>query len=188
MEMTRETAEQSLRDIEETGKKARFSADWNGGDLILILWGVVWILAFLGTHFSPAQAGAFWLIGNAVGGIGTFAIIYSATQRVQSQEGQRVGFFWFATVIFIFMELAVMHPWNPVQMNAFICLQIMLAFVVVGLWMDLAGMIALGVAISGFTLIGYFLTGSYYSLWMACTSGVALLGSGLYARYRLKRS
>lgn len=188
MEITRATAEQALRDIEETGRKTRTDADWGGGDLLLILWGVVWIIAFLGTHISPDRAGILWAIGNGVGILGTWAIVHQATQRVQSQEGRRIGFFWFLLFVFTFAQLAIMHPWNPVQMNAFICLQIMMAFVVVGLWMEVSGMLMLAGAIAAFTLVGYFLMGTHYNLWMACTSGVALLGSGIYTRYIVRRS
>ena len=188
MELTKESAQQSLKEIDETSRKTRIDADWGGGDLLLILWGAVWIFAFLWTHYSPEKAGMIWLIGDAVGILGTWAIVYQATQKVQSQEGQRIGFFWFLLFVFTFLQLAVMHPWNPVQMNAFICLQVMLAFVVIGLWMDVSGMLVLAGAITTFTLVGYFLMGSYYNLWMACTGGVALLGSGIYARYILRKS
>ncbi|MCA9432125.1 MAG: hypothetical protein KC940_16560 [Candidatus Omnitrophica bacterium] len=186
--MTRETAEQSLRDIEEARRKTRFDADWGGGDLMMILWGAVWTFAFLGSHYDPEKAGIFWMIGDALGVIGTWAIIYQVNQRVQSQEGQRIGIFWFLLFVFIFLELAVMHPWDPIQMNAFICLQVMLAIVVMGLWLEVMGMLLFAGVVTAFILVGYFLMGSYYNLWMACTGGGAFLGTGLYARYRLRRS
>ncbi len=187
MDMTRESAEQSLREIEEIEKKTRLDRDWRGGDLLLILWGAVWIFAFLGSHYYPGKADLFWMVGNSVGIAGTILVVRNISQNVKSEDTSKIGIFWFVLFAFTPVQIAIMSPTDGIQVNAFICLQIMFAYAVMGLWLRLNGMLVLSAVISVLTLVGYFLMSPYYNLWMACTSGVVLFGSGLYARYLMSR-
>ncbi|MCG3199533.1 MAG: hypothetical protein HUU16_15535 [Candidatus Omnitrophica bacterium] len=187
MEISRETAQESMRVIEQAVNRTRLARDWGWSDVILMVWGAVWIFAFLGNHFLPEMAWAFWMIGVSVGILGTVLVNLRMAERVQSEDSSRIGYFWYSLFLFVFLEIAVIQPIESIQVNAFICLQIMLAYVVLGLWVDSKGLIALGGAITFFVLVGYFLLQPYYYLWMALTGGVTLLGSGIQARLRMRR-
>lgn len=188
MAITREAAEEALATIHQTTRKVQMASNWMGTDLILILWGVAWVFSFLGCHFAPEKAVWFWSIGDVVGLSGTMFVCRKASQQVQSDEGKRMGIFWLLLFLFIFVQLAVLHPWDPIQMNAFICLQIMLGFVVIGLWTGSQGMIALAGVVSVSVLAAYFLLQPYYNLWMAVMGGGSFIVAGVSARLMMRRS
>ena len=62
MEMTKQEAQDSLDQIQATAGKTRcaIAASYDSG--LLIMWGLIWIAAFLGTHFFGAWAGYIWLV------------------------------------------------------------------------------------------------------------------------------
>lgn len=188
MAITREAAEEALATIHQTARKVQMASNWMGGDLILMLWGMVWIFAFLGCHYDPPKAGWYWLIGDVAGITGTMIVCLRASEQVRSKEGARMGVFWGLLFLFIFVELAVLHPWDSLQMNAFICLQIMLGFVVIGLWVESHGMIALAGVVTVCVLAGYFLLQPYYYLWMALMGGGSFFTAGVSVRLMMRRS
>ncbi len=70
------------------------------------------------------------------------------------------------------------------QCNVFISTAGMFAYVVMGLWFNSRFMIILGLALTGVTLVGFYLLTPYYCLWMAIMGGGTLLGTGMYIRVR----
>ena len=70
-------------------------------------------------------------------------------------------------------------------MGAFITTAIMFAYVVMGLWLRMAFLTALGVLVTALTLGGYLLFyPEWLNLWMAFTGGGAVLASGVYLTWR----
>ncbi len=83
------------------------------------------------------------------------------------------------------MWLGMLHPKNGIEINAFLSMVIMFAFIVMGLWYSENYMVWLGLAVTAATLIGFYLIPPfYYNLWMAPTAGGALFGTGIYLRIR----
>ena len=192
MNVSNEDARQSLAAISDT--KARtyksIAAAYTGPSLIL--WGAIWIAAFLGTHFFLAWVWHIWMSLSGLGVIATFLICWrqfragTPTRSVDSKKiGWRIFWFWSLLFTYLFIWLKIFSPFSGLQCNAFICTTVMFAFVITGLWMESRFMVWLGLAVTATTLVGFYLIDhSYYCLWMALTAGGALLGTGLYIRLR----
>ena len=190
MDISREDAKESLGQIQAVAEQTRKKiAGSSTGDL-LILWGFIWIVAFIGTHFFLAWAWHIWTVLGGAGIIATLLICWwqfhigAPTKTAPSKKiGWRVFWFWTLLYVYAFIWLSILRPYNGLQFNAFLCTAIMFAYVVMGLWFESYFMILLGMAVTGITLMGFYLIEpNYYCLWMAPTGGGALLGTGLYIR------
>ena len=195
MEITPESARDSLTEVEKTMLQVRRSVAWRGTDLALIVWGAVWMGCYLATHLlldQPQRIWAVWAIGTSIGIASMIGISIASARRemvhseLARQIGRRVFWSWFALFVFADLWLVVLWPWHPLQLNAFIVMLVMFAYVMVGLWMESRFFIGLGLAVAIATLMGFLLTVlvgfPYYNLWMAAAGGGALLGSGIYIR------
>jgi hypothetical protein len=159
---------------------------------LLILWGVIFIAAYLGTHFFAAWAFHIWMVLDAIGLIGTFLICWQQLRSASpikvlptEKMGWRMFWFWTLLFVYIFIWLNILAPVKAVQMNAFMVTAIMFASVAKGLWLRSSFMVWFGLAVTAITLFGFYLVPrSYYCLWMAVMAGGAFLASGLYLRLR----
>ena len=192
MDISKEEAKDSLNQIQTVLEHTRSSIASNYASPLLILWGLIFIAAYLGTHFFVTWAWHIWTVLDAVGVIGTFLICWqqfrSASPIKTSSEkkmGWRIFLFWTLLFIYVFLWLKMLGPFKGIKLNAFLVTVIMFAYVVIGLWLECYFMIWLGLAVTAITLFGFYLIPlSYYCLWMALMAGGALLGTGLYIRYR----
>ena len=192
MNVTNEDAVQSLAQVEEVMAKTRQSLVSTYAGPFLILWGFIWVVSYLGTHFFLMWVDWIWNISSGLGCIGTIFIFWrlfgrgSAT-RNPSDKGLvlRTILFWPLFFAYTFVWLSIVKPGNGVVLNAFLVTAIMFAYVVIGLWFGSWLMVVLGIVVTGFTLIGFHLIPAYYyCLWMAVTAGGGLLGTGLYMKLR----
>jgi hypothetical protein len=192
MEMTKQEAEGSLEQIQTVVNHTRRAIASKYTSPLLILWGLVFIVAYLGTHFFVAWAFHIWMALDAVGLIGTFLICWQqlrSANPIKVSPAEKMGWrlFWFCTLLFvyIFIWLNLVAPLSGVQMNALIVTAIMFASVAKGLWLRISFMVWFGLAVTAITLFGFYLVPrSYYCLWMALMAGGAFLASGLYLRLR----
>lgn len=191
MEISKEEARNSLDQIESMATRTRqtIAASYDSG--LLIMWGLICIAAFLGTHYFGAWAWYIWMILAGIGCAVTLVVCWYQFHRakpVKVPAGERLGWriFWFWSLLFgyIFMWLAILRPYRAIQLNAFICTAVMFAYVVMGLWLKSYYMLWLGLLVTCITLVGlYVIPPSYYCLWMAPTGGAAFLATGLYIRF-----
>ena len=95
----------------------------------------------------------------------------------------RTVLFWPLVFVYACVWLNIVKPNNGLEVNAFLVTVIMFAYVVMGLWFDSWIMTALGLVVTAFTLVGFFLVPTAnYCLWMAVTAGGSLLGTGLFMK------
>ena len=190
MNVSQEDARASLstiRDVSVQTKRAFTSAYANP---LLILWGLLWIIAFTATHFYIAYAWQIFIAMAVVGSVGTAIVCWlfhsRAPFRVDPSErlGWRITAFWILLFVYIIIWLFLFAPFSGMQCNAFISTAGMFAYIVMGLWFGSTFMVVLGLAMTGVTLVGFYLLTSYYCLWMAIMGGGTLLGTGLYIRVR----
>ncbi len=197
MHVTSEVAQASLAEVDEVVSRTRKAVAGRGTDLILMVWGGVWIVCYVATHLLVVNRtidwiGPVWWIGVAIGIAGMFVIL-GLTKRhapVRSEHGKRIGrrvfWSWFALFVFADAWLVLLWPWSPLQMNAFLVTVIMFAYVMIGLWMSSRFFLVLGLGVAAAAVAGYLLTMAgvfkYYNLWMAAAGGGALFASGLYIR------
>lgn len=190
MEMTKQEAQDSLDQIQATAGKTRcaIAASYDSG--LLIMWGLIWIAAFLGTHFFSAWAGYIWLVLAGIGSAVTFAACWNQFRTARplkiaagEKTAWRIFCFWSFLFVYMFIWLSILRPYRAIQMNAFICTVIMFAYVISGLWAKSYYMIWLGLFVTCITMAGlYLIPTSYYCLWMAPAGGGAFLVTGIYIR------
>jgi len=190
MNVSQEEAQASLSTIRDASVQTRRAVTSAYANPLLILWGVLWIIAFTATHFYIEYAYYVFIAMSVVGSIGTaiiFKLHHSKTPfRDDPSEhlGWRIGALWILLFVYIIIWLSLFAPFSGMQCNAFIGTAAMFTYVVMGLWFKSTFMIIPGLAMTGVTLVGFYLLTSYYCLWMAMMGGGTLLSTGLYTRLR----
>jgi hypothetical protein len=186
-------ARRALEEIENTMAMMRRSAALHGTGIILMVWGLVWMICFGLNQFYPLHANWIWGIGNPTGIAVTLLIGFGVRgrrpveSRAERKTSLRLVWFWLALFAFMFASIAVMSATQPLdgrQIAAFVVLGIMFAYVVMGVLLDTGFLIGLGLAVTVLTLVGFFGKPGYFYLWMAVTGGGALFFSGLHIHRR----
>jgi len=206
MEMNQETAKQQLEMINEikAGTKRVVTAEMTCK--YLMMWGGVWTLAYVLTQLyimktplwffgllskAGYQGGAWiiWLVlmglAGMVQGMMTKKDLKSGVVRpMQSSKiSKQMFWFWMVLGLYIFAALAILSPKSGMQVNAFLVITGMFAYVMMGIWGGEKMMIWLGLIITVNTLVGYFVVpANYYSVWMAVMAGGVLFGAGLFGK------
>ena len=190
MDMSHEEARASLSTIQNVSVQTKRAVVSAYANPLLILWGALWIVAFTAAHFYIEYALQIFMAMAAVGGVGSAIVcwIFHSKAPVRDDPSERIGWriagFWILLFVYVTIWLFLLAPFGGMQCNAFISTAAMFAYVVMGLWFDSRFMIVLGLAMTGVTLMGFYLLTPYYCLWMAMMGGGALLGTGLYIRMR----
>jgi hypothetical protein len=86
-----------------------------------------------------------------------------------------------AIFTFVVATVVVIWPVNARQVAAFIPLLVALTYVLKGIWSG-ARYVGLGIAVSAFTLLGFFLVKGHFYLWMAVVGGGSLILASLWFR------
>jgi hypothetical protein len=191
MDISKQEARDSLEQIQSVVNHTRKTIASSYTSPLLILWGLIWIIAFLGTHFSIAKADYIWTVLNSIGAVCTFLICWRQFRSAKpikitddSKFFWRIFLFWLLLFIHIFIWLGISSPSTGRQLNALLCTILTFAYIVKGLWLECYHLVWLGLAVTCTTLVGYYLIPpNYYCLWMAPTGGGAILGTGLYIRF-----
>jgi hypothetical protein len=190
MEITQHAAQESLDEVRRITRETRTAIANTGIGEILMLWGVIWFVAFGATQFWPQQAGWVWLVGDTLGVIGTILLATGMVRPhpVRSPAMRRAGWrmfgFWCVLSAYSWFWLFILPPMTGLQVSAFITTIVMFAYVVLGLWFESPFLTALGLIVTVFVAAGYWLWPQYYCLWLSFAGGGALFGSGLYMRAR----
>lgn len=185
MAVTPDQARDSLNEIREMTAKLRRSLAASEASGHLMLWGAVWMGAFLACGLWPHRSGLIWGIGNAVGVVGsiTIGLLVSNTKvhsDESSHESRRLLLMWLSMFVFVGVWLWLLRPESGEQIAAFICTAVMFLYIVMGLWLEAGFLAWLGVAVTALTIAGYqWFPGQFY-FWMAFTGGGSLFASGLY--------
>jgi len=191
MDISKEEAQGSLEQVQSAADRTRKTIASSYDSYLLIMWGLIWIVAFLGTHFFLAWVWQIWISLCGIGLIVTFLVSWQQFRKAKpikipasEKIGWRIFLFWSLLFAYMFIWLSILRPRHGIQINAFMCTTIMFAYVVTGLWFRSYHMLWLGIAVTCITLVGFYLIPTdYYCLWMAPTGGGAILGTGLYTRF-----
>jgi hypothetical protein len=190
MNVTQEDAQTSLSAVHDVMLQTRRAIASSYANPLLILWGVLWIVAFTTTHFYYTYAFGIFMAMSVVGGAGTAIVVrvFHSQAPVKDTSSQktnlRMVMFWLFLCLYVTIWLFLLTPFTGMQCNAFICTAVMFAYIVMGLWFNSRFMVVLGLAVTAATLVGYYFLRDYYCLWMALVGGGALFGTGLYIRLR----
>ena len=190
MNVSQENARASLSAAESVMVQTKKAIASSYANPSLIMWGILWILAYTITNFYYIYAFYIFMAMAVIGGIGTGVIVGIFRSRAPIKDrssqkyGRRITAFWIFLCIYIVVWLFLLTPFTGIQCNAFICTVAMFAYIVMGLWFESRFMIILGLAVTAGTLAGFYLLREYHCLWMAFVGGGAIFGTGLYIRLR----
>ena len=193
MDIPRSEARESLNQIKDTVERTRKMVAYGGGDVLFIVWGVIWVLGYSSTHFLPLVTQWIWLALVAPG-ILISVIVGKRQMPVKSPVDKRITWFWWLLFLYVGLWVALLSPLievnGPEQSQMFwkhygalVATVPMFAYVVTGLWLE-HFMIWIGLAVTALTVLGLLLLQPYFFLWMAITGGGTLIGTGLVIRKR----
>ncbi len=183
--MEHDNALNDLRVIRQVMEQTRRSIAIGGGGYFMIIWGVVWLVGFLGSQFltGPAQ-GWLWLAADALGVIATLVVGYRLGNRMRVRPGWRLGVFWLALIVYGFLWGWLLQPPDGMRGALFIVTVAMFGYVVMGIWLSSRVIAWVGIGVTVLALAGYFLLPAYFAAWMALLGGGTLIGSGIYISRR----
>ncbi len=203
MEISKQQAQDSLNQIKNVTVQTRRKTAASSAGPILIIWGAIWFVAYLGTYLSyfvewkgyqlkigdhfSASFGITSLIWSVLVVIGVAASWLISTRKAptRSAHNKRLGFTWLILFLYSNVWLLLLTPWNEYQINAFVASLPMFAYIIMGLWMDKL-LLWLGVVVTLLIIAGFFLFHFHplFWLWMAVLGGGTLAGTGLYIHIR----
>lgn len=188
MNVSTTEAEESLAAIQAMMQKTRRAFSSSGAYLFLILWGVIWLLGFLGSQFLALPiAGYVWMILDTLGGILSAVLGIRMGRGVRrsspTTSGKRIAAFWLLLFFYCIAAVAVSWPADGKQLAMYIILFVMVGWIAMGLLLSFASVWP-GLAITALALIGYFLLPGIFYLWMAILGGGGMIVLGLYIRSR----
>ncbi len=181
-------AEEALAAIQNMVQKTRRAISASGGYIFLIVWGVIWLLGFMGSQFLPVKTASYtWMVLDILGGIISAVIGIRMNRGVRSAapitSGKRIAFFWLLLFFYCVAAIGVAWPVEGKQFAMFIILFVGVGWMAMGLLLSFAS-IWWGLAITALALIGYFLLPGIFHLWMAILGGGGMIALGLYIRSR----
>jgi len=188
MNISSTDAEEALAAIQTMVQKTRRAISKSGAYAFLIVWGAVWLLGFLSSHFLANEtAGQIWIGLDILGGVLSAVIGTRMNRRVRSpsaaSSGKRIAWFWLLLFLYCIAVIGVAWPADGKQMAMFIILFVMVGWMAMSLLLSFAS-IWCGLAITALALIGYFFLPGIFYLWMAILGGGGMIALGLYIRNR----
>jgi len=158
----------------------------SGAYNFLIVWGVIWLIGFLSSHFvTGPEIGYIWGGLDILGGLVSAVIGIRLGQKVRSpaglDSGKRIGWFWLLLFSYCVALIMVIRPVDGKQTAMVIILFVMIGWIAMGLLLS-ATSVWWGLAITALALIGYFALPGIFFLWMAVLGGGGMIALGLYIR------
>lgn len=192
MDISREEASHSLREIDETYQRSSTLQNYRHFAPHMFIWGVVWLIANSLCDFFPERAGQIWPILSVLGVIVSLlsrsrgrTLPAGADRSVAAGMPRIAGWRWALSgvVLFGFFTAAftVMPAHSGLQATAFISLFFMFAYMIFG---ALAGLrvFAVGLVATLAILYGYFSLAQHQFLWLGVCAGGALIVGALWIR------
>jgi hypothetical protein len=192
MDVTRNEAEESLAAISATRKRIRSAVANGGAHYYLIMWGIVWFLGFLGSHFLAERAATrVWIVLDIIGALGSWGFGMLTSRRVRnarvSTTSGRIGLFWLALFAYCALTVWIVKPLDGRQIAMLLTIFAMLGWIAMGFLLSYS-LVKLALFITALAFASYYLLPSYFYLCMAFLGGGTLIGSGLYIRSRWRQS
>lgn len=196
-----EEARDMLQGVDDVTSRTKKMIAFGGGDLLFIVWGIVWLIGGIATYLIPKFTsrdgsismliGSVWLVLVGAGMILSYRAGKSS-MPTRSPFGKSIGMMWFLLYVFVDVWIALLMPFIHIQgqheshlfwthMGAIAATVPMFAYVVFGLFFD-RYMVYIGLGVTALMMIGIFLFEPWFYLWMAFVGGGTLIGTGLMVR------
>lgn len=184
MKVTPTEAREALAAVRTIQVRTRRALSLAGGGEVLMIWGVVWLVGYLGGYFLEGEvAGRLWAVADVLGGIATLVVVLRAERGGRDPLGPRIGALWITLIGFALLWIWVAQPGSGAELGFLLSTFAMFGYVVMGLWLDLVFLVV-GLAVTAIATVAYVWFRTDFNLWMALLGGGTLFGSGLYVRRR----
>jgi hypothetical protein len=175
-------ASAALDDINDMVQRVRQSRIYQIASLIIVMWGVLLVAAYVAVYIWPRQGYVIWTMMNLLGVVistvmGVFINRRSGTPRFPIRG---LTTFLLIVAFGVFCSFVLGH-FGPRQMTVFWALYGMLFYAIAGLWFGYA-FIVIAICTTALTLVGYYYAGAAFLLWMAVAHGGGLIAGGLWMR------
>jgi len=175
-------AAEALADIDDIVQRLRQSQLYELASLGALWWGALVFAGNLVTWLWPFYAVYAWPAVDILGVGGLVAVRLLAPSQAQAPAFDiRLVLVFALFFAFGYICTNVLGHFGPRELGAFCPIYFMLFYTLAGLWFGYA-FVAIGLAISALTLIGFFYIGEPFPLWMAFVNGGGLILGGLWMR------
>ena len=177
--MDRNEVHESLEIIRQAREQTQNAVARAGTGYMFIIWGIVWLIGFLGSQFLGEAQGYLWLALDVFGIVGTAVVVLKSSRQVRTGHGKRIGIFWL--MIFIYGGLFYWIT-GPIEGNSyllFITILVAFAYVVMGLWFS-PPLLYIGLSITALAVVGWQFIPTYLGAWLALVGGGGLIASGIF--------
>jgi hypothetical protein len=195
MTLDKSEAAQALAEIGASARRSSSLYSYSRSAPYLFIAGVMWLVADLLTQFTPYKS-LTWPVVSAIGTIVFIAVAILQTRgarrdgayaTVDGDRAGRTGMFWkicgvwLAIFAFMVASFTIFPPTNEFQPHTFIGVFCGCLYVALGMWMGWR-MVAVGVALAGLSLFGFFEVRDYYLVFMGVVGGGALMLGAFWLR------
>jgi hypothetical protein len=175
-------AVEALGEIDEIVRRVRQSQIYDTASKSMILWGGLVFAGNLVTYLTPRYANYAWISVYIAGVAGSVAVgLFGRVRAAPPGFDLRALAAFLMFFAFGFFCVRGLGHFTPRQMGAFWPIYFMLMYCMAGLWFGTI-FIAIGLAVTALTLVGYFFVGAAFPLWMAFVNGGGLILGGLWMR------
>jgi len=145
----------------------------------LYIWGMAWMVGYLGCAAKPDQFDTIMPLAMWSG------IVASVIWSIAGAKGSRrldwrIAASFLVMWIFTYGLFAILPP-NPRVIAAYFPLLFSAIYAGVGLWVGLR-YVAIGAGLAAATLCGYFLFENFFFVWMALFGGASLILTGFWLK------
>jgi hypothetical protein len=182
MPLSQSDASEALRLVDEAHARSRTLRGYSLAAPHLILWGVVYFVAYISCYLRPMQSGLIWAVLVPAGVIGDVLITrHAKAGKLKFSVICTIAGIFVTAFAFFTATAAIMRPHDPRQIAAFVPLVVAAVYI---LWGFRKGtrLSLTGVALGLLTMIGYFALPDSFMLWMATAGGGAMLAGGFWLR------
>jgi hypothetical protein len=189
---SQEEARQALADIAEVTGQMRQALRGSVVSSVLMLWGLLWMALFTWSYLRfPKGDGTIPWILNGCGYVVTAFLVLRGDRQIRGAASRRVMFqisgLWAAVIAYAFALTFLIPAVSWTSRLALLLSVIMLGFVIMGIWLEDAVLVVLGLAITLVILAGRaWLAPAPFLLWLGLLGGGGLLAGGLIVRFRWK--
>jgi hypothetical protein len=171
----------ALGEVARVERRTREAIHYGSASLLLILWGLSWVVGHTLAFLTPRNAALIWDVIDALGIVAAVALGVMRSRRPrQSWDWRLVAAFVVLMAFgFLWQWLLGQQQWR--EINAFWSTLFMFGYIVAGLWLG-RFFILCGAGVTLLILAGYLWSGPWFELWMAASAGGALILGGIWLR------
>jgi hypothetical protein len=190
MNISRDEAASALAEIDQARGRIIQLQGYHHGAQFFIIWGLVWLIANIGTYLFPAAETTIWPASLAIGALSSIShgIRTSLRGRQKALQSPATRREWrqaimTSLVVMAFITCLVMiaDPASTRQLNAMISIVFPFLYMVGGIWVGWR-LFIIGLVTAIGIMAGYVWIPEHFELWMGLFGGGSLIAGGVWLR------